>query len=169
MKIQLFKQLFLKKKLTFASLCHKDFKKHLFINQTLKNSSEYICRQLKQHQYKTRSKTSILLEITLNSFKCLTVSLVPIHLLPWQQPHFCFLQLASSACLCLWCQICTFYCPLGKKKCTLLPESTDVHVQQHIHQKDLNLCLQVYYYSQVIIKLEKTQTRKLSVFMVPVI
>ena len=24
---------------------------------------------------------------------------------------------------------------------TILPESTDVHIQQYIHQKDLNLCL----------------------------
>ena len=28
----------------------------------------------------------------------------------------------------LCCQMCTFYCPLRKKRCTLLPEETDVHI-----------------------------------------
>ena len=41
----------------------------------------------------------------------------------------------------LWCQICTFYCPLKKNRFIILPKGTDVHIQQHIHQKDLNLCL----------------------------
>ena len=55
----------------------------------------------------------------------------------------------------LWCQECTFCCPLRKKRCTLLPEATDVHIQQQIHQKDLNLCLPLYYYGKVIVELEK--------------
>ena len=41
----------------------------------------------------------------------------------------------------LWCQVCTFYCPLRKKSYNILPETTDVHIHHHIHQKDLNLCL----------------------------
>ena len=49
----------------------------------------------------------------------------------------------------LWCQECTFCCPIRKKRCILLPEATDVH------QKDLNLCLPLYYYGKVIVELEK--------------
>ena len=55
----------------------------------------------------------------------------------------------------LWCQVCTFYCPLRIKRCTLLPKGTDVHIKQRIHQKDLNLCLPLYYYGKVIVELEK--------------
>ena len=62
----------------------------------------------------------------------------------------------------LWCQVCTFYCHLRKKRSILLPEGTDVHIRQHIHQKDLNLCLPLYYYGKVIAELEKTQTRNLT-------
>ena len=69
----------------------------------------------------------------------------------------------------LWCQICTFHCPLRNKRCTLLPEITDVHIEQHIHQKDLNLCLPLYYYGKVIVELKKTQPRILTVYMVLVI
>ena len=54
----------------------------------------------------------------------------------------------------LWCQMCTFYCPLKKKRCTHLPEGADVHIQQHTHQKDLNLFLPLYYYGKVIVELE---------------
>ena len=35
----------------------------------------WICRQLKYHQFRIRSEICILLEIILNAFKCLTVSL----------------------------------------------------------------------------------------------
>ena len=53
---------------------------------------------------------------------------------------------------------------------TFLPEVTDVHIKQHSHQKDLNLCLSLHYYLKVIVELEKkTQTRNLTVFMVLVI
>ena len=45
-----------------------------------------------------------------------------------------------------------------EKRCTLLPGATDVHIQQHIHQKDLNLCLLFYFYAKVTIELGKTQT-----------
>ena len=38
---------------------------------------------------------------------------------------------------------------------TLLPEVTDVHIKQHSHQKDLNLCLSLHYYLKVIVELEK--------------
>ena len=48
--------------------------------------------------------------------------------------------LSASSVNFLWCQVCTFHCPLWKKRFTFLPEGTDVHIQQHINQKDLNLC-----------------------------
>ena len=63
MKIKLFKLLFLKKKVTCVSFCHKDFKKHLLIKVSIKTLSEYICRQLKQHQQKIRDKTNTSLQI----------------------------------------------------------------------------------------------------------
>ena len=69
----------------------------------------------------------------------------------------------------LWCQVCTFYCSLRKKRCTLLPEGKYVHIQQYIQQKYMNLCLPLYYYGKVIAELEKTQTRTLTVFMVLVL
>ena len=67
----------------------------------------------------------------------------------------------------LWCQVCTFYCPLIKMRCNLLPEDKDVHIQEQIHQKGLNLPL--YYYGKFIVELEKIQTRNLTVFMVIVL
>ena len=48
---------------------------------------------------------------------------------------------------------------------TILPESTDVHIQQHIHQKDLNLCLTWYGYDKVINEFEKTQNKEFSCVM----
>ena len=52
---------------------------------------------------------------------------------------------------------------LRKKRCTLPPEGADVYIQQHIHQKDLNLCLPLHDYAKVIVELEKTQTRNSAV------
>ena len=66
-------------------------------------------------------------------------------------------------------EVCTFYCSLRKKRCTLLYKGTDVHIQQHIHQKYLNLCLLLHYYGKVIVELEKTQTRNSTVFIVLII
>ena len=66
---------------------YKDFKKHLLTKVSIKkNFSEYISRQLKEHQHKIRSKTGILLEITV--FKWLIVSLTPRKFWLWQQYHF---------------------------------------------------------------------------------
>ena len=59
----------------------------------------------------------------------------------------------------LWCQVCTFYCPLRKKRCTFLPEGTDVHIQKHIYEKDLNLFLPLFYYTKVIVELQKHRQR----------
>ena len=63
----------------------------------------------------------------------------------------------------LWCQLCTFYCPLRKKRYTFVAEGTDVHMEQHIHQKELNLCLPLYYNAKVLVELGKTQARNLNV------
>ena len=46
-----------------------------------------------------------------------------------------------------------------------IPEGTDVHILQHIHQKELNLCLLLYYYGKVIAEIEKAQTMNSTVFM----
>ena len=69
----------------------------------------------------------------------------------------------------LWCQVCTFYCTLRKKRFTLFPVGTDVHTQQHIHQKDLKLCLPLYYYDKVIVELRKTQTRNSTALIIVLI
>ena len=76
----------------------------------------------------------------------------------------------------LWCQVFRFYCTLRKNitfysvhVAVALPEGKDVHIQQHIHQKDLNLCLTLYCYGKVIVELEKTRTRNLTVLMVIVL
>ena len=143
--------------LSCVSLCHKDFKKHLLIKVSIKNFSEYIFRQLKSHQHKIKSKIGISLEIALNVFKCLIVSLFPIKFLIWQQHHFCLFQLPSCFSVnLLWC---TFYCVPRKKRCTLPSEGTDVHIQQYNHQKDLNLCLSLYYFGRVIVELEKNTNK----------
>ena len=98
---------------TYVSLCHKDLKQSLLVKVNSKNT--YICRQLKYHQHRIRSKTGISLVIILNVFKCLKVSLVPLKFLLWQQHHFCLLQLASSVNL-LRCNMCTFYCRRRRKR-----------------------------------------------------
>ena len=46
-----------------------------------------------------------------------------------------------------------------------IPEGTYVHILQHIHQKELNLCQLLYYYGKVIAEIEKAQTRNSTVFM----
>ena len=49
-------------------------------------------------------------------------------------------------------------------------EGTDAHIQQNIHQKDLDFCLPLYFYAKVIVELEKTQTRNSTVlYMVLII
>ena len=61
---------------------------------------------------------------------------------------------------CLWIQLQkTKISPAQKKRYSILPECTDVHIRQDIHQKDLNLSLTSCYYAKVVVELEKTQTR----------
>ena len=114
-----------------------------------------------------RSKTGISLEITLDVCKCLIVSLVLTKFLLCQQHHFCLFQLVPCLSVNLpWCQECIFYCACRKKRYTILPEGTDIYIQQHNRQKDLNPCLSLYCYGKVIAELENIQTRNLTVFMV---
>ena len=94
----------------------------------------WICRQLKHHQLRIRKEIFISLEIILNAFNVWQYHF-PLKSLFWLKHHFFIFQLASSVNL-LCCQMCTFYSPLRKKICTLPPDGTDVHIWQHIHQKD---------------------------------
>ena len=82
---------------------------------------------------------------------------------------FLFISVGALSVKLLCGQECIFYCAPRKKRYTLLPEGTDIHIQQQNHQKNLHLCLSQYYYGKVIVELEKTQTRNLTVFMVFVI
>ena len=63
--------------------------------------------------------------------------------------------------LCLRCQECTFFCPLKKKRCTLLPEDADVHIQMYL--------LHYIVMARQLLNWRKTQTRNLTVFMMLVI
>ena len=84
--------------------------------------------------------------------------------------HFCLFQLVPCLPVNLpWCQECMFYCATRKKRYTILPEGTDIHIQQHNCRKDLNPCLSLYCYGKVIVELENTQTMNLTVFMMLVI
>ena len=68
--------------------------------------------------------------------------------------HFCLFQLAPWLSVnFLWRQECTCYCATRKKRYTLLPEGTEVHIQQQNHKNDLNFCLSLCYY--IIVELEK--------------
>ena len=64
----------------------------------------------------------------------------------------------------LWCQECIFYCDPRKKRYTLLPEGTDIQIQQHPHnyRKDLNPCLSLYYYGKVIVELENNTNKEIN-------
>ena len=60
-------------KTTDLHTLYKKISKNI-LNSYKSKKSIRICRQLKYYQFRIRSETSILLEITLNAFKCLTAS-----------------------------------------------------------------------------------------------
>ena len=60
----------------------------------------------------------------------------------------------------IWCKVCRFFCSLRKKSYAIPLKGTDVHIQQLIHQKDLNICLPSYYYARVIVQLLWENTNK---------
>ena len=105
MKFVRFISYYFSKKLTCVSIGHKYLKRQSLI-KILRFFSEYICRQLKYHQHRVRSKTGISSETIASVFKFLTVSL--------NSTIFCLFQLVSSVNL-IWCQMLSFYCPLNKK------------------------------------------------------
>ena len=115
----------------FSKICHKNLKKYLLMKVNIKKFlSKYICRQLKcNHFIRNYFKCLWLPHSITCSTKVLTLTIAPI---------LCIL-LASSVNL-LWCQVCTFYCPLRKNRFTFLPEGLDIHIQEYIYQKDLNFC-----------------------------
>ena len=81
-----------------------------------------------------RTEIGISLEIILYAFKCLAESLsAQIFVLAWAPT-----SLISDKILCEFTILpdVYIYCPLRKRRCALLPEGTDVHIWQHIHQKD---------------------------------
>ena len=115
------------------------------------------------------SKTGISLEITLDVCKCLIVSLVLTKFLLWQQHHFCLFQLVPCLSVNLpWCQECIFYCAPRKKRYTLLPEGRYTHSAAQSSKRFKPLPVSILLW-QVIVELENTQTRNLTVFMVFVI
>ena len=93
----------------------------------------WISRQLKHHKRRIRSEISILLEVILNAFNVWQYHFRPKFLF-WLLRRFYLFQFAFTVNL-LFCYMCTFYWPLRKKRCTILPVGTNVHVCQHIHQK----------------------------------
>ena len=48
----------------------------------------------------------------------------------------CLLPIISVRILCEFAMLPDVYILLSKKRCTLLPDGTDVHIGQHIHEKD---------------------------------
>ena len=111
------------------------FKEYFKLVKVNINFSEYICIQWK-YQHRIRCEIRILLEIILNFFECWQ------YLLPLKyfgnSTTFVYWQLASFVNLPC-CQICTFSCPLRKKRRILLTQWTDTYIWQHIHRKDWTL------------------------------
>ena len=147
--------LFLKKHLCLP--LSQRFEKTFDLENKLKHLSEYICRQLKYHQHRIRSETGMSLEIILDVFKWPIVSLVPLKILILAiAPHFFILV----GILCEFTIVLGVYILLPQKdkvQIFLRAQMYTLHVQQYIHQKDLNLCLPLYYYAKVIVELEKNK------------
>ena len=62
------------------------------------------------------------------------------------------------------CKFLNFILPFGRRGTLFfLRAQMYIHIQQYIHQKDLNPCLTSYYYAKVIDELEKTKTRNSAV------
>ena len=103
-----------------------------------------------------RSKTDVSLEITLNVFKYLTVSLVPLKFLYTLVIATFLFILVGTLSLCEFAMVtgafilAIHFTVLPGRKGTLF----FLHIQLHNHQKDLNPCLLLYYYGKVIFDLE---------------
>ena len=103
----------------------------------LNSFSEYIRRQLKKYyQYGIRS-------FVRNYSKCLWITYsitCSTKVLTLAIARFLFV-LVGVLCELSMVLVMHFYCPLRKKRYIIFPEGRDVHNQQHVDQKDLNLCL----------------------------
>ena len=124
MKIAQFRRYYFSKKLICVSFNHKYLKKYLLVKENIKKPLWiHSRRQLKYQQM--ISKIGFSLEISLNTFNCLTVSLVPLKFLiiatflnfSWRPLWICFgvicLQFTGlsgrrGALFLLREQICTF-------------------------------------------------------------
>ena len=110
-------------------------------------------------QLKIRSKSGISLEITLNVFKCLMVSLVSLKFLYTLATAPFLFTLVGTLCVCEFAMVSgvnIFLCPPGRKGTFFL-----LHIQLHNHQKDLNPSLWLHYYGKVFSELENnTNNRK---------
>ena len=108
--------------------------------------------------FKIRSKAGISLEITLNVFKCLIVSLVPLKFLyTLATAPFLFISV-GSLCVCEFAMVPVVFillCPLGRKGTLFY-----LHIQLHNHEKDLNPSLWLYYYGKVIAELENNTNNR---------
>ena len=107
-----------------------------------KKKKVWTCRQLKYYQLRIRSEIGILLEIILNAFKCLTVSLSTEILILAIAP----LSFISVSILCELAKLPDVYILLSPQEEEVHPSSwgTDAHIWKHIHQKDWNLYLSLY-------------------------
>ena len=122
----------------------KDLKKHFKLMKV--NIKKFLWMHLQTNKMSStcriRGEADISLEITLNAFECLTVSL-------FQNPYFgngtsfvyfvCVCTIFKSAILPIVNFLNTV--PWERRDALLLlPEGKDVNIWQHIHQKDWSLC-----------------------------
>ena len=126
------------KKLTCASLCHKDLKKYLLMK--IRNFCEYSRRQLKYHQHRIKSKISISSKIILNVLKCLIVSLVPLKFLLWQKHHFC-LFFWRHLWICYGARCVHFIVPSGRRGSLFFLKTQMYTFSSTFIKKIWNLCL----------------------------
>ena len=139
-----------------------------FAHKSIKNFSQYICRQLQQHQYKIRSKTGISLKITLNVFKCLIVFLVSVKLLIWQQ-HFSLFQLVYSVCEFAMMPGVHILLSPHEKKQEVHSSSWRAQISSIFIKKTLTFVCHYIIMARSLLNWKKIQTRNLTVFMVLVI
>ena len=103
------------KQLTCMYTIEKTFEK-TFLSSYESKKNIWTCRQLKYHQLRIRSEIHMLLEIILNAFKCLTVSLSTQILILVMAP----LSVISVSVLCEFAMLPNVYILLS-------PQEEEVH------------------------------------------
>ena len=91
--------------------------KYLLVKVNIKKSIWNMCRQLKYHHHRIRSKTGISLAIILNIFKCVKVSLVSLKFLLLAIAPFLFILIGV---LCEFAMVSGVYILLS-------PQEKEVH------------------------------------------